>query len=399
MEIGVVGKPNVGKSTFFNACTLGNAEVAAYPFTTIKPNRAVASVRTICVCRELGLVDTPRNSRCIGGERFVPMEIIDVAGLVPKAHEGRGLGNQFLDELRRASVLIHVVDSSGATDAEGAAVPAGTHNPLEDVYFLEEEIEAWFFGIFQRSWDKVSRKVQYEGKDFVKYFEEMYAGIGFQAKDIIKAVGDAGVDQEKPHDWSKEDLARFTRALRRISKPIIIAANKTDVGPAAENIKRMQESLADSPIVPTSAMGEYVLRKLAEEGAIRYLPGDRGYEVIDPSKISERQQKALEIIKRNVLDRFGTTGVQECINAAVFDILGKVVVYPVEDENRYSDKDGRVLPDAFLLDRGSTPRDLAFRIHTEIGEAFIGAIDARTKMKISSDKPLSHRDVVKILTK
>ena len=123
MEIGVVGKPNVGKSTFFNACSLGNAEVAAYPFTTIKPNRAVAAVRTRCVCRELGVEDNPRNSRCVGGERFVPIEVIDVAGLVPKAHEGRGLGNQFLDELRRASVLIHVVDTAGATDAEGVVVP------------------------------------------------------------------------------------------------------------------------------------------------------------------------------------------------------------------------------------------------------------------------------------
>ncbi len=399
MEIGVVGKPNVGKSTLFNACTLGNAEVAAYPFTTIKPNRAVAAVRTRCVCRELGVEDNPRNSRCVGGERFVPIEVIDVAGLVPKAHEGRGLGNQFLDELRRASVLIHVVDAAGATDAEGVAVPAGTHDPVEDVRFLEEEIEAWFFDIFRRSWDKVSRKVQYEGKDFVKYFEEMYVGIGFQARGIIKAVGDAAVNPEKPHDWSKEDLARFTGALRRVSKPIIIAANKTDMEQAAENIKRLREAFPGSLVVPTSSMGEYVLRKLAEEGAVRYLPGDRGYEVLDASKISERQQKALEIIGRNVLGRFGTTGVQECINAAVFDLLGKVVVYPVEDENRYSDKDGRILPDALLLDRGSTPRDLAFRIHTEIGEAFIGAIDARTKRKISSDKPLSQGDVVKILTR
>lgn len=398
MEIGVVGKPNVGKSTFFNAATLAGASVASYPFTTVNPNRALGFVRVPCVCRELEVACNPRNSKCIANNRFVPVELIDVAGLVPKAHEGRGLGNKFLDELRRASVLIHVVDASGGSDAEGNILPPGSRDPLEDVRFLEEEIELWFLNIFRRSWDKVSRKVQYEGKDFVKYFEEMYVGIGFEEKHIAQAVKEAGVNTEKPHSWSEEQLFSFVKSLRAASKPIIIAANKSDVDAAEENIKRMREEL-QSIVIPASSMGEYVLRKLAEEGAIRYLPGDSEFETINPEKIPEKQKTALRIIERNVFARFGSTGVQQCINAAIFDVLQKVVVYPVEDEVKFSDKDGNVLPDAFLMEKSSTPRDLAFRIHTEIGENFIAAVDVRTKRKISSDKPLNNGEIVKILVR
>ena len=74
------------------------------------------------------------------------------------------------------------------------------------------------------------------------------------------------------------------------------------------------------------------------------------------------------------------------------------MVYPVEDENKYTDKDGNVLPDAYIMDKHTTPRDLAFKIHTEIGERFIGAIDAKTKRKIKSDKELENGDIIKILT-
>lgn len=398
MEIGIVGKPNVGKSTFFNASTLSGAEVASYPFTTVDPNKAVGFVRVKCVCRELGVECNPKNSKCITGNRFIPVEMTDVAGLVPKAHEGRGLGNKFLDELRRASVLIHVVDASGGTDEEGNVVAIGSHDPLVDIHFLEDEIEQWFFNIFKRSWEKVSRKVQYERKNFVKYFEEMYVGIGFKEKDIVKAVKTSGVNPEKPHSWSDEELFRFVKHLRMVSKPIIISANKSDVEVAKKIIEKMKGELKNT-IIPTSSMAEYVLRNLSEDEAVEYLPGDSEYKLLSEEKISDKQKKALAIIQKNVFSRFGNTGVQQCINTAVFDVLKKIVVYPVEDESKFSDKEGNILPDAFIMDKGATPRDLAFKIHTEIGEAFIGAIDARTRRKIGSDKEMHNGDIVKILVR
>jgi ribosome-binding ATPase YchF (GTP1/OBG family) len=398
MEIGVVGKPNVGKSTFFNAATLSDAEIANYPFTTVDANKAVGYVRVPCPEVELGITCNPKNSKCVDGSRFVPVEMIDVAGLVPKACEGRGLGNKFLDDLRQASALIHVVDASGSTDIEGKPVACGSNDPLEDIRFLEDEIEQWFFNIFKRNWEKVSKKIQLVGKDFVKSFVEMFSGLGFDEKGVVTALGVCGIGSKRVTEWTDEELFGFTKSLRQASKPIIIAANKTDIDVAKENIERMKSEFPNSLIVPVSSMAEYVFKQMAESGAIKYLPGDSGYEILDESKITEKEKKGLEIIGENVFGRFGGTGVQECINAAIFEVLEKIVVYPVEDDGKYTDKDGNVLPDAYIMEKGATPLDLAFRVHTEIGEKFIGAVDAKTKRKIKSDKELASGDIIKILT-
>jgi ribosome-binding ATPase YchF (GTP1/OBG family) len=398
MEIGVVGKPNVGKSTFFNASTLSDAEIANYPFTTVDANKAVGYVRVPCPEVELGIKCYPKNSKCVDGSRFVPVDMIDVAGLVPKACEGRGLGNKFLDDLRQASALIHVVDASGSTDIEGKPVACGSNDPLEDVRFLEDEIEQWFFNIFKRNWEKVSKKIQLVGGDFIKSFAEMFSGLGFDEKGVAAALGESGLDPKKITGWNDDELFSFTRSLRKASKPIIIAANKTDIDVSGENIERMKSEFPHLIIVPVSSMGEYLFKNMAKSGAIKYLPGDSGYEILDTGKIGGKEKKGLEIIDGNVIERFGGTGVQECINAAIFDVLEKIVVFPVEDEGKYTDKNGNVLPDAYIMDKGSTPLDLAYKIHTDIGEKFIGAVDAKTKRKIKSDKELASGDIIKILT-
>lgn len=392
LEIGVTGKPNVGKSSFFNSATLSGVEVASYPFTTIDANKAIAYVISKCPCVELELACNPQNSKCIEGKRMIPVELIDVAGLVPGAHEGRGLGNKFLDELRQSRVLVHIIDASGSTDEEGRPVEAGTHDPLEDVEFLEHEITMWLFGILKKNWSKLIRKQLSEKLDFSKIIHEQFSGIGISLEDIIEAKREVPGEY---HKWEDTDIQKFLSVLLRIAKPTLIVANKADLPAAEENIKRLQEKYDN--IIPASAESELALVKASEAGLIKYVSGDDDFEILEPEKLSDAQQKALNYIKEHVLKKYGSTGVQEALNRAIFELLDMIVVFPVEDEHKMCDSKGNVLPDAILIKSGSKPRDLAFVIHTDIGETFMHAMDARSCRRVSSDYELKSGDIVSII--
>jgi len=384
IEIGIAGKPNAGKSTFFKAATLADAEIANYPFTTIKPNIGVGHVRVKCVCQELGV----ECRECIDGWRFIPVKLIDVAGLVPDAHKGRGLGNEFLDNLRQSEAVIHVVDASGSTDEEGNEIGVGERNPIEDVNFLYHEIEMWLYGILKRNWEKIIRRMKAEKRDAVKFLTEQLAGLGFEEWMIREAIKGFG-DVSKLDD---EGLKQFAVELRNRRMKMVIAANKADKAP-----KELLDRLISLPeiAIPTSAAYELILRTAAKNGYIKYLPGDSDFEIV--KELNEKQLKALEKI-RTFLKEFGSTGVQSTINKVVFDVLDYIVVYPVEDENKFTDTKGNVLPDAMLVKRGTTARELAYMIHTDIGNHFIYALDAKTKMRIAEDHELKNNDVVKIVS-
>ncbi len=396
-QVGLVGKPNAGKSTFFAAATLMEVKIAPYPFTTIEANKGIAYVRLECVCKEFQVKDNPRNSLCINGWRFAPIELIDVAGLVPDAWKGRGLGNRFLDELRRASVLIHVVDASGSTDAEGNPVKPGSRDPLLDVEFLEREIDMWIYQILSKDWDRTAKLIDVLRSDPAEELAKRLSGLGVTRAHVEKALEDSGLQGKKAASWTQSDLQAFASAVRRYSKPMVIAANKADLDVAEDNIKRLSKELKGKyVVVPTSAEAELALRRAAAKGLIEYLPGDSDFVI--KSNVTPKQAKALEYIREKVLKRWGSTGVQEAINRAVFNVLGYVAVFPVENEHKLTDHEGRVLPDVFLMPPGSTARDLAFAIHTELGERFAFAIDVRTKKRLSGDYRLRHRDVLKIVT-
>jgi len=384
--LGLVGKPNCGKSTFLNAAALTNAEIASYPFTTIKPNRGMAYVRTKCPCKEFGVECSPQNSSCVNGTRYVPIELLDVAGLVPGASEGKGLGNQFLDDLRQADALIHIVDAAGATDSEGKSCEPGSHSPEEDIKWLEDELEAWFIGLINKDWEALTRKLKAEKGEVAKALAERFSGLKVEEKHIFKAARDCELDIEAPGDWSEEDLRGFARKLRELTKPIIICANKCDIPSAGQFLEKIGGT-------PTSADAELALRRAAEKGIIKYNSGDLDFEI--KGELDEKHMKALEFIRENVLKKFGGTGVQKTIDSGVFEILNLIAVYPVEDENKYSDKHGNVLPHAHLVPKGTTARELAYKVHTDIGENFICAVDVRTKKKIGADHELNDCDVVK----
>lgn len=368
MMVGLVGKPNAGKSTFFKAATLAPAEISSRPFTTIKPNHGVGYVRVKCPCKELGVKCSPKHGMCMDGVRLVPVDLLDVAGLVPGASEGRGLGNQFLDDLRRADAIIHVVDASGMLDAEGKP---GAGDPVYDTQWLMEEFELWLEEIITRA---------LKGMKIEEELTKRLVGLGIKEHQVREVIANNGL----PNEANKREYARFVRQ----TKPVIIAANKADLPSSKDWLPKLIEAGA----VPCLAESELALKLAGKAGLIEYVPGASDFKII--KQVSKDQEDALGRIKA-LLAKFGSTGVQSAVDRAV-KMLDLMVVYPVEDEGKYSDKQGNVLPDAYLVPVTATPRDLAFLIHTDIGNNFVAAVDARKKLKLGSDKPLSDGAVVKI---
>jgi ribosome-binding ATPase YchF (GTP1/OBG family) len=394
--LGIVGKPNTGKSTFFSAATMVPVKIANYPFTTKEPNRGIGYVRTPCVHEEFNVKDNPVNSMCIDGVRLIPVEFIDCAGLVPGAWQGRGLGNQFLDEIRKADALIHIVDASGGTDSEGNLCKPGEHDPLEDVKFLEREITMWMASILKKDWPKIARTAESESRDLYSMLEERLSGLAIKRYHIFEAVRRTQLNAEKPTAWGEEDLLKFVDTLRRIAKPMLIAANKIDVPTAEGNLERLKK--VDYPVIPCCAEAELILRRAAEKQLIDYKPGDCNFKIKDGGRLTESQVRALELIRERVLLKYGSTGVQEAINMAFFKLLNMITVYPVEDVEHLTDHNGRVLPDAYLVPYGTTARELAYLIHTELGESFIYAVEAREKKRVGEDYTLKDRDVISIVS-
>ena len=396
MLVGVVGKPNVGKSTFFAAATLKDVPIADYPFTTIQPNVGVANLKTECVCREMGVKDSPRNSACVDGTRLVPVKIVDVAGLVEGASKGKGLGNQFLDDLRQADALIQVVDASGSTDLEGKKVPPGTHDPVGDVSMVEREFDLWMYGILKKDWEKTTRSMEQTGGKVVEHMAARLSGLSVTLADVEQVVLRLHLRTEKPSAWTDDQIMQFVVETRKLTKPSLVAANKADLPTSRPNIDGLRRMGRE--VVPCASEAELLLRKAAERGLVRYSPGDPTFDVKDPGSLTAAQSRALQMVDEKVMKVYGGTGVQDSINRAFFDLLKAIVVFPVEDETRLTDKEGRVLPDAFVMRGGSTALDLARTVHTELAETFLYAIDARTGKRLGSDHVLSNRDIVKIVS-
>jgi ribosome-binding ATPase YchF (GTP1/OBG family) len=389
LSVALAGKPNAGKSTFYTAATMADVDVANYPFTTIDANRGVTHVRTECPC-----LDREKRcgyEHCHDGKRYVPVELLDVAGLVPGAHEGRGLGNQFLDELTNADVILHVVDASGGTDAEGEPVEVGDHDPVEDLQFIEDEMDLWLASIVDRNWESVERASRSPDFDIDEQLTEMLTGVGATELGVARAL--RGLDYpEDPIQWTDDHREALASDVRARTKPIVVVANKADVAPP-ENVQHLKER--NEATIPTTADGELALRKGVEAGVVDYDPGDPDFEIT--GEVSDDQRAGLERI-REVMAEHGGTGVQEALDTAVYDVLEHFTAYPVQDETHWTDASGQVLPDAHLLAPGSTPRDLAYAVHSDIGDGYLHAVDARSGREVADDYALGEGDVTRIVS-
>ena len=391
LQIGLLGKANVGKSTFFSAATETPVPIGNFPFTTIQPNIGVAYVKADCACKHFDIKH--HNQLCVNGIRFIPIKLIDVAGLVPGAHEGKGLGNQFLDDARQAEVLIHVVDIAGTTDIQGHPVPIGTHNPLEDVEFVEYEFDQWFIDILRREWDKLTREIEQKRAKLTDGIAKRFTGLGIKDYQVQDVLHKLELISKNPKEWNDSDIQTFVKELRKNTKPIIIAANKADLCKDLDIIKKIPNTI----VIPCSAETELLLRKAAKAGIVNYKSGDEQFSIVEKKEILPQQQKALDLVK-TVFSKIHSTGIQKILNIAVFDLLKLIVVFPVEDETKLTNKNGDILPDAKLLPQDSTAKDLAGLIHADIAKGFLHAIDCKTKQRIGGDHKLKNGDVIKIVS-
>lgn len=391
MLVGLVGRPNSGKSTFFKAATLMDVLIANYPFATIKPNHGMGYVKLKDLATEYGKISNPREGYVKNGWRFVPFELMDVAGLVAGASMGKGLGNEFLNDLSAADAFIHVVDVSGETDGEGK--PTTGYYPGDDIDIVERELDLWYLGILKKVWGVFSRTVEMQKPNFAEAVAKQFSGLKVSVDDVKRVVLRGKFNVEKPTSWNSEELARFSRELRRESKAMIIAANKIDRPNGPANFERISEEF-DYPIIPCFADGELSLRQADKAGLIKYIPGEKTFEV--KKELSEKQKSALEEIKK-IIDEYGSTGIQEVLNKVVFDVLEYIAVFPAGA--KMADSKGNILPDCFLMKKGSTALDFAFRLHTDIGKNFVKAIHLKTKQAVGKDYVLKHRDGIEIITR
>jgi ribosome-binding ATPase len=394
MQIGIVGKPSSGKSTFFASSTLIDVAMASYPFTTIQPNKGMGFVRVEDAGKFFGVISNPRNGFVHNDTRYVPIELIDVAGLVPGAYEGKGLGNKFLNDLTGADALIHVVDASGCTDAEGKMVSEGSHDPCDDVLFLENELDMWFLKIIENNWNKFYKNPTTEFRKKVDILVQNLSGVKILEHHIEKALRELKLEESRFEQWTDEHKKAFATKCRELSKPIIIAANKCDMPTSEKNIIKMKETFPRTTIIPCSAVSELALRKAAKQNMLSYYPGEKDFEII--GELNEKQISGLQTIRKNVLTKFGGTGVQLCLDTSILDVLDYIPIFPGGTKSLV-DKQNRTLVDCFLLKKGSTALDFAYTLHTDMGDHFIRAINVKTKQIIGKEYLLQYGDVIEII--
>ena len=397
IKIGLIGKTNTGKTTFFNSSTLSSEEISSYPFTTKKPVSGIAHAITLCVHPEFKIQDNPNNSKCLDGWRYIPIELIDLPGLIKDAWKGKGLGNQFLSIAAQSDALLHVVDASGGIDSSGKITEVGTGDPISDFADIEEELTMWYNKILESNRDKVSKLIR-TGSDISDAITDLYRGIGVNKLHVKETLLATNLEEKDFDDFDMVDSKKFASHLRKISKPTLIVANKVDVEGADKNFARLRERYNDSIVIPVSGDSEFSLRRAEQKGLIKYSPGSEQFDIIKSDELNEKQINALNFIEKGIMGEYMRTGVQFALNVAVFKLLKMNSIYPVADEKNLSDKKGRILPDLILLKDGATIKDLAKEIHSDLTKGLLYGKDLRYNLRLPVDYQLRDRDVVSLIS-
>ncbi|KAL3468020.1 P-loop containing nucleoside triphosphate hydrolase protein [Aspergillus heterothallicus] len=392
--IGLVGKPSSGKSTTLNSLTDASSKVGNFPFTTIDPQRAIGYLQIECACQRFGVSDKckPNYGGCSNGKRSVPIELLDVAGLVPGAHQGRGLGNKFLDDLRQADALIHVVDVSGTTDAEGKATRG--YDPSQDIEWLRSEIVRWVQGNLMQKWGSVKRRHMAIKATAVETLQTQFSGYGSTPSTVARCLDRIGL-KEPLEEWSDDTIEKVVQSFIDEKFPTVFALNKIDHPDADKNISKIAKMQDPQSIVLCSAISEVFLRRLAKQGYIKYTEGsefvDTREDLIadgDPDggglkEMDEKLQNRVENLKDMVLYRFGSTGVVQCLSRAA-EILGLVPVFPVKNLHTFAAGAGTAaFRDCVLVKKNSTVGDVARMVMGDIPISYIEGVGG---VRVSEDE-------------
>lgn len=397
IKLGLIGKTNTGKTTFFNSATLSSEEISSYPFTTKSPITGISHAISLCVHPEFNVQDNPHNSKCVEGWRYIPIELIDLPGLIKDAWKGKGLGNQFLSIAAQSDALLHVVDASGGIDSTGKITEIGHGDPLSDFADIEEELILWYQKILEGNREKISKLIR-TNSDIVDAITDLYRGVGVEKSHVKETLMMTKLDDKNFDNFNMIDTKKLASYLRKISKPTLIVANKIDIDGADKNFDRLRERYNDSIVIPVSGDSEFSLRRAEQKGLIKYSPGSEEFKILQSDKLNKKQIDALNFIKKGIMGEYMRTGVQFAINVAVFKLLKMNSVYPVANEKKLSDKKGRILPDLFLLKDGSTINDLAKEIHTDLVKGLLYGKDLKYNLRLPVDYQLRDRDVVSLVS-
>ncbi|EGC34376.1 hypothetical protein DICPUDRAFT_88350 [Dictyostelium purpureum] len=402
--IGCVGKPSAGKSSFLNAATDSQAKVGNYPFTTIEPNYGVTYYPTECPCKKYDKIDacSPRYGRCDKGTRYIPVKMLDVAGLVPGASEGKGLGNQFLDDLRHAHVLLHVVDVSGNTNEKGEETTG--YDPINDIQWLKDEIHAWIFNNLWKRWGNIIRKQQSTKSQADQMLQKKLSGYGTKIVLVKRALDN--IDQREPINlslWDKDMLHKFVDSFLDIRFPTVLVLNKVDQSTSDLNISRICERYPDYAMIPSSALAECFLRKMKSQNYIEYVEGEDNFNThLENDKLKQcddKLQARLEKLRDLVLFRYGGTGIQLAVKTAV-ELKKFIPVYPVKNlKSLACDKSGgSVLRDCMLVPKGTEVREFAGMLHPDLEKYYLYAEGINGQRLGESDEISESNNIIKYTT-
>jgi len=397
IKIGLIGKTNTGKTTFFNSSTLSSDEISTYPFTTKKSSTSTGYAITLCVHPEFNVIDNPNNSKCEDGWRYIPVELIDLPGLIKDAWKGKGLGNQFLSIASQSDALLHVVDASGSIDSTGKITETGSGDPVSDFADIEEELNMWYQKILEGNRDRLQKTIK-TGDDNIDALTELYQGVGVKSNHVKEALKTSGLEEKDIENYDMEDSKKFASYLRKISKPTLIVANKIDVKGADKNFERLRERYNDMIVIPASADSELTLRRAEQKELIKYSPGSEKFDILQTNELNQKQKDALDFIQSDIMGEYMRTGVQFAINVTVFKLLKMNSIYPVASPEKLSDKKGRILPDLVLLKDGATVTDLAKEIHSDLTKGLLYAKDLRYNLRVPTNYQLRDRDVICLIS-